>query len=194
MRLGKCTVPFGILMFALSVKPPLALSQSNRISWWVMGSGFGIAGIPGASLKTAVGEPLLARSMIANTMIESGFLANPFFRSTATSASGGGDELPSAFELLQNYPNPFNPATRIGVLLPQLSEVTLTVYNVLGQEVVTLINDQRPAGYFTVEWDGTNSSGQKVSSGLYFYRMIARPQSIDGAESFIALKKMVILR
>ncbi len=72
------------------------------------------------------------------------------------------------YYLSQNYPNPFNPTTKIKYQLPELSKVKLTVYDVLGREVKTLVNEEKPAGSYEVEFDGTN-----LPSGIYFYRIEA---------------------
>ncbi|MFN0157905.1 MAG: S8 family serine peptidase [Bacteroidota bacterium] len=100
--------------------------------------------------------------------------------------------VPAVFELSQNYPNPFNPTTRIEFALPEESNVRITVYNTLGQAIVTLLNEQRPAGYFASEWDGTNALGKKVSSGVYFYKMEAK--SVNGSGNYTSLKKMLMLK
>ncbi|HVP06337.1 MAG TPA: FlgD immunoglobulin-like domain containing protein, partial [Candidatus Acidoferrum sp.] len=94
--------------------------------------------------------------------------------------------LPQSYGLSQNYPNPFNPTTQISFALPKASQVELTVFNVLGQEVKTLVSGQMDAGSHTVVWDGTNSAGQSVSSGIYFYRI--------SADQFSATKKMLMLK
>jgi len=81
--------------------------------------------------------------------------------------------IPSAFALYPNYPNPFNPATNISFALPVDSRVSLKIYNIAGQLVRTVVNETMPAGNHTVTWDGINSSGEKVASGIYFYRLNA---------------------
>ena len=82
-------------------------------------------------------------------------------------------EIPTKFNLSQNYPNPFNPTTNINYAIPQDANVNLTVYNVLGQAVKTIVNVQQKAGYYSVRWDGSNETGSKVSSGMYIYRITA---------------------
>jgi hypothetical protein len=96
--------------------------------------------------------------------------------------------LPKAFQLKQNYPNPFNPNTTIEFIIPAEAPVhtTLKVYNLLGQEVKLLIDEVKTPGNHQVIWDGTNSFGEKVSSGIYLYRMVA--------ENFKDTKKMVLLK
>ena len=94
--------------------------------------------------------------------------------------------IPKEFTLSQNYPNPFNPTTTIRFTLPEASLVTLKIYNMLGQEVKTLVNEQKSAGTFNVQWKGDNDFGSKASSGTYIYRVIA------GANIFT--KKMILLK
>ncbi|HLF20799.1 MAG TPA: T9SS type A sorting domain-containing protein [Bacteroidota bacterium] len=89
--------------------------------------------------------------------------------------------LPEEYDLRQNYPNPFNPSTKIEFTLPHESNVTLTVYNLLGQAVATLVNENLKAGSHAV-----NFNASKLSSGIYFYRITAG--------SFVSLKKMVLLK
>jgi hypothetical protein len=94
--------------------------------------------------------------------------------------------IPKVFALSQNYPNPFNPETRIQYQLPGQQHVTLTIYNMLGQAVATLVDEVKDAGEYTVTWSGRNGSGAAVSSGVYFYRIQAGP--------FSDIHKMVFLK
>ena len=94
---------------------------------------------------------------------------------------------PESFALADNYPNPFNPTTTIQYALPQAADVELTVYNVFGQPVRTLVAEHQSAGRYAVEWDATNDSGHSLSSGMYFYRLQA-----GGA--FLEVKKMLLLK
>jgi hypothetical protein len=112
----------------------------------------------------------------------------PDFDSYTVALSGAvaGSDIPTEFSLSQNYPNPFNPTTEVSFGLPVASNVNLRVFNILGQEVVTLIDGQMPAGNHTVTWDGRNSSGGTVSSGVYFYRL--------ETEQFNQTRKMLMLK
>ena len=94
--------------------------------------------------------------------------------------------IPQKFTLEQNYPNPFNPTTTIRFALPEASFVILRIYNMLGQEVKTLVNGEKNAGTYNVQWRGDNNFGVKVSSGTYIYRVIA------GQNIFV--KKMILLK
>jgi hypothetical protein len=97
--------------------------------------------------------------------------------------------LPKAYSLAQNSPNPFNPSTTISYELPESAgavRVVLDVYNIRGQKVVTLVDELKDAGRYSVNWDGTDAGGRRVSSGVYFYRM--------RAGEFSTVRKMVILK
>ncbi len=94
--------------------------------------------------------------------------------------------LPTDFTLEQNYPNPFNPRTVIRFDLPKRAEVKLTVYNLAGQEVKVIASGEMGPGIFAADWDGTNSSGETVATGVYLYRL--------DAGSFTQTKKMVLMK
>ncbi|NWF50716.1 MAG: choice-of-anchor D domain-containing protein [Ignavibacteriaceae bacterium] len=94
--------------------------------------------------------------------------------------------IPVKFALEQNYPNPFNPSTKINYSIPKESDVKLTVYDLLGREIYTLVDDIQKPGYYEVEWKGLNSSQIPVTSGTYFFRL--------QAGSYSAVKKMLLLR
>ncbi len=102
-------------------------------------------------------------------------------------AKAVGPARPEAFSLADNFPNPFNPTTAIQYALPQAADVELTVYNVVGQPVRTLVAEHQRAGRYAVEWDATDDSGHSVSSGLYFYHLQA-----GGA--FRQAKRMLLLK
>lgn len=93
---------------------------------------------------------------------------------------------PEAFALLNNYPNPFNPETTIKYHLPEAAQVKLEVYNMVGQVVRTLVNNQQNAGRYVVQWDAANDNGQNLASGIYLYRI--------QAGDFHEVKKMLLLK
>jgi hypothetical protein len=102
-------------------------------------------------------------------------------------------QLPVRFELSQNYPNPFNPTTVITYALPAASNISLRIYDIVGREVRTLVDEVQPAGYKTVEWDSKNKVGIRVASGVYFYRLEATKAGSQD-KSFVQIKRMLLLK
>ena len=88
---------------------------------------------------------------------------------------------PENFVLLQNYPNPFNPSTSIQYQVPSISQVSLKVFDILGNEIETLVNEEKPAGIYQIQFDASN-----LTSGVYFYRL--------QAGSFVDTKKMILIK
>ena len=94
--------------------------------------------------------------------------------------------LPVTYILHQNYPNPFNPITTLRYDLPENGLVNITIYDMLGKQVKTLINQTQDAGYRSVIWDATNDYGKPVSAGIYLYQI--------QAGKYLHTKKMVLLK
>ena len=96
------------------------------------------------------------------------------------------EHLPSSFELHQNFPNPFNPITKINYDIPILSDVKIIINDIMGHEVVILFDGIKPAGYHTMIWNGKNSLGQMVPSGMYFYSI--RSKAYNHSKKMIFIK------
>lgn len=96
------------------------------------------------------------------------------------------NKLPTQYALEQNYPNPFNPSTIIKFTLPEAGRVTLKVYDLLGRELKTLIDNEKNAGSHVVTWNGDNYMGQKVSAGIYMYSIVTN--------KFMQTRKMILLK
>ena len=94
--------------------------------------------------------------------------------------------IPDAFALSYNYPNPFNPITTIEYDLPKDALVKLVIYDMLGREIVSLVNENLPAGYHSITWNAKDRFGNLVSAGIYFYQF----QTKD----FVKTRKMVLLK
>jgi len=90
---------------------------------------------------------------------------------TPTVIERSNGDIPGAFTLFANYPNPFNPSTTIRYSLTTFADVRLNIYNLKGEKVCTLINQQQSAGTFELSWDGRNDNNIRVASGVYIYRM-----------------------
>jgi len=105
---------------------------------------------------------------------------------TSVSSQSRGTAIPQSMELSQNYPNPFNPTTMIKYNIRNAGQTKLTVYDVLGREVRTLVDGAQSSGWHIITWDGTNDNRQGVSTGTYFYRIENNGQ--------IETKKMIMLK
>ncbi|MBD3382384.1 MAG: T9SS type A sorting domain-containing protein [candidate division Zixibacteria bacterium] len=108
------------------------------------------------------------------------------YRSYATVKLDEDDVRPESFALKQNYPNPFNPQTEISYSLEEESEVSLVIYNVVGQKVITLVEEKQQAGSHTIRFDGLDKDGREVASGMYFYRL-----TVDGVSKS---RKMILMK
>jgi hypothetical protein len=94
--------------------------------------------------------------------------------------------IPTEFALHENYPNPFNPTTTLRFDLPEVSDATVTIYNMLGQKVRTFNMNDTPAGYHSIKWNATNDYGEQVGAGVYLYQLQAK--------DFVKTRKMVLLK
>jgi hypothetical protein len=157
-----------------------AVSQKSVVVWSTFDMGFGVSSSVNTMVKSAVGQTFVGKSELSTTKVESGFLADTSLRGFLLAAN---DEtnLPLVFALRQNYPNPFNPSTTIRYELPEAAYVAITIYNMLGQRVTMLVDEQQSAGFHQVKFDASG-----IASGIYFYRM--------QAGTYTATKKLLLLR
>ena len=137
---------------------------------------FTIVNIPGTSLNPE----------LLNVVCSYPSQDSPATVNTTVASADDASILPSEYALFQNYPNPFNPSTQITFDVPTSEFVMLRVYNLLGQDVQTLINKSMAPGRYTVEWNGNDMLNNDVASGVYFYEL--------RGESFISRKKMLLIR
>jgi len=168
-------------LLILFVIPLIGYSQNGRVDWWVLDMGSASSAVAQTKLQSAVGQNFVGLARQGNAMVTPGFLADTLFRSVVVSVAEDEDDVPLTYELRQNYPNPFNPTTIIRYQLPLQSYVTLKVFDILGRDVATLVNEVKQPGTYSVQW---HASG--VASGVYFCRL--------QAGQFSAMKKMVLMR
>lgn len=158
----------------------------------------------GSSSNFAVGSPLATVNQATTYLDASTTLGSTYYYKIAAIDNGGNvgtlsnevnlkatdvekvAGLPTDYTLDQNYPNPFNPSTQIGFSLPAASPVRLAIYNVSGELVRLLVNDELSAGMYRLQWNGLGNDGRIVSTGVYIYRL--------QAGKFLATKKMLLLK
>lgn len=125
--------------------------------------------------------------MVVRTLWPSGFSYTCEVYKTSTSGSPqGNNPIPVHFKLMQNYPNPFNPTTKISYSVNSQSSVKLRIFDIKGETVRTLVEDYRSVGDYEVEWNGSNDSGMKQPTGVYFYELIVNGQK--------QVNKMILLK
>jgi hypothetical protein len=157
---------------ALLLLAATAASQDIQVRTFSFDTGFSLSSASNTQLRDAVGEVVVGITKGSAFAIGSGFLVD--FKVIEQGA------IPKVYTLMQNYPNPFNPTTTIRYDLPKSANVSLKVYNILGQLVATLVDERKEAGHYQVRWNAN------VASGIYFYRL--------QAEEFVQTKKMILLK
>ena len=115
-----------------------------------------------------------------------GSMADPFIWDARYLMIGDPGYIPDVFSLSQNYPNPFNPVTRIGYGIPEKCDVKITVYNILGEQVATIVDGSKDPGYYFTAWDSRNDMGSVVSSGIYLYQIQAK--------GFVQTRKLLLIK
>jgi len=168
----------------------LASGSGEKIPWWsVNGGGIVYDSSTNYKLCGSVAQSVAGTDSSTGTAVfcYSGFW-NPWVRKMTPVEweDVGQAELPTEFELRQNYPNPFNPQTLIEYALPKSAHVTIEIYNLLGQKVNILMDQDQKAGFYRVDWDGKDKKGEELASGIYFYRI--------QAGDFVKCKKMIMLK
>jgi hypothetical protein len=158
------------------LQPGAGLSAGRQVAFYVpVTLRQGAEGTPELSLS----EVVLAGAQAQRLPVQVG--------TVRVDVSGKGAGLPLAFSLGQARPNPFNPSTTISYEVPQSAHIRLIVYNLLGQEVVRLVDGMQPAGRYEAIWDGRNGRGQGVASGVYVYRMTS-------SSGFAAVRRMTLVK
>ena len=114
------------------------------------------------------------------------YFDNISFYSNSVGVDNRNETFPQGFALEQNFPNPFNPTTTLRFDLPEVSDATVTIFNMLGQKVRVFNMNDTPAGYHSVTWDATNDLGEQVGAGVYLYQLQAK--------DFVKTRKMVLLK
>ena len=114
------------------------------------------------------------------------YFDNISFYSNSVGIDNRSETFPQGFVLEQNFPNPFNPSTTLRYELPEDGLVNVTIYDMMGRQVSTLVSSQQAAGYKSIQWNATNDFGKPVSAGVYLYQI--------QAGEFVQTKKMVLLK
>lgn len=157
-----------VLLLALLVFSPPAAAQTE-MQKSVVASGGGATGTSSHKIIGTVGQACVGKMVSPNHAHYVGFHTPK----VVIVSSADGLDLPSRADLRQNYPNPFNPVTAIRFDLPDRRNARLEIFSMDGRRVVTLVDKVLPPGRLTIVWDGRDSGGRPVASGIYLYRLTA---------------------
>ena len=170
-----------ILVLPIFVFVSAMHAQNDAVSWSTFDMGFVVSSpSSNVAVKSAVGQSFVGATLLANTFIESGLFADTLLRGTVVAVKEG-EGIPTVYALYQNYPNPFNPSTTIRFDLPHAGRVVMKLFNVLGQEVRDIVNEERDAGRHSILFNAAS-----MASGVYFYRI--------EAGKFVETRKFILLR
>ncbi len=159
---------------------PFPVEAQVKVSQSVFGSGSTKTASQNNQVVGTVGQALIGQSSSTTNIINVGFWYQSVSLITSVEQIES-DILPEEFRLEQNYPNPFNPTTTIRFALPQKSKVTLRLFDIIGREVVTLVDDELPTGEYKLVLEAGN-----LSSGVYFYRL--------ETPDFVMTRKLTLLK
>ena len=170
-----------------------ASAQSSRVTWYSFDMGYHALKAGNTEILSVIGQDFVGAARQSDTQVISGFLTDTLTGGTIVSVRGQ-EGLPESYALSQNYPNPFNPSTTVHFDIPVAAHVTLRVYNVLGQEIMTVLDEEKVAGRYDVRIDAS-----ALSSGAYFYRLQAEPPATSSglrerAGAFVQTRKFLLLR
>lgn len=203
-RLAMTCITFCCLIFCL---PSVLSSQSYDIPWAVLNEGGKTEEATSASyrLKDAVGQPIIGKCESASYKAYIGFWAPTSLWVVGVGEKfGAQDAPPLVYRLSQNYPNPMDNVTQIKYALPKASRVSMSVYNISGQLVKSLVNELQEPGQYSISWDAKDEKGQRVAPGVYFYTFEAHTDLGTHAssgthtglvtEDYKNTKKIILLR
>ena len=175
-----------IFVLVLILIPTQFVRSQYQIPYSVIGSGGNLSANSEYTLYSNAGEPFIGHSSNTSHNQYEGFWYL-YYEDVIVTVE---DDLtmPATFKLEQNYPNPFNPTTIIKFGVPERSNVVLKIYDILGGEVATLVNEEMDAGWYERSFNAVS-----LSSGVYIYRLEAVSTS-EQSEKFISIKKMLLIK
>jgi hypothetical protein len=176
---------FVLFLLISTLTPCCTLFAQSQIVWQSFASAFANSKGAGSSTNSVVGQSFVGEASGNGIHLRSGLGG---FGSAMTSVKASQEKIPFAYALSQNYPNPFNPSTVIAFGIPEASHVSLKIYDLVGKEVSTLVDEDLVAGNHR-----STFIADRLSSGVYFYRIIAASKNGKG-RLFVETKKFLLIK
>ena len=159
-----------IVVFALLMIPREMGAQNSTVPWSAFNTGSALSTGANTAVGSAVGQELVGSAQAADTRVAGGFLVIIQQQSILGVEEHG--LLPADYALHQNYPNPFNPSTTLEFDLPAAADLRIVVYDLLGREVMRLVDRRMEAGYHQLVWNGRDRAGRELPTGMYIVLMM----------------------
>ena len=177
-----------ILIFGITLCLFFTLDETSaqyKISSSLFSNGGSISTGSANKIVSSVGEPVVGISGNSANQIQSGFWYSEDMITDV--GNNNKNSIPTEFQLMQNYPNPFNPSTKIKYAVPVSSDVSITIYNILGERITKLLNETKNPGTYETVWNASS-----LASGVYFYKIEMKP--LNGSKIYRNVKKMILLK
>jgi len=184
MRLWRRKWKMAVIIFIIFISSFSAFAQNSQVTWSSFTGGFGVSTSGDTKVTSSAGIPFAGSSENSSSSILSGFLTN--YSLIITGIEDEQSIIPAVYKLNQNYPNPFNPSTIINYQIPEEGFVTLKIYDILGKEVKTLVNENNQAGNYNIRFDASD-----LASGIYIYQIRVNNPASGG---YTASKKLVLIK
>jgi len=179
MRLWRRKWKMAVIIFIIFISSFSAFAQNSQVTWSSFTGGFGVSTSGDTKVTSSAGIPFAGSSENSSSSILSGFLTN--YSLIITGIEDEQSIIPAVYKLNQNYPNPFNPSTIINYQIPEEGFVTLKIYDILGKDVKTLVNEQKAVGSYNIKFDASD-----LASGFYIFQI--------RINSYISSKKMLLIK
>ena len=167
----KKVLSYSLIGLMSVIYPVIIQAQNTAVSGSSFNMAFGVSSGANITVQSSAGEVLVGLSEGENTRTESGFLVVVLQQQEAALGVEEQAGLPTDFNLHQNYPNPFNPSTTLRFDLPAATDIRIVLYDLLGREVVRLVEQRLEPGYHQLVWNGRDRRGREVPTGMYIVLM-----------------------
>ena len=168
-----------------------AFQEGFRLSWFIFRPGCIKASSTNYLVDGTLGEPFIGISQSQNFFLRIGHFYSTQITTAVEEHEMNVNFIPDTYDLSQNYPNPFNSTTKLMYQIPKPGAISIKIFNVLGKKIITLVDEHKDPGCYLISWDGTDTSGDNVTSGIYIVKFMSK--SLVG-EEFCKTRFIVLIR